>query len=92
MFNKRVLVHNTIQVSASDVGPRLDVEWGELPAGSTRKSWNVHTLRDVDGLCQLVDVFQRTLDTVEDAAKDTWTQFYGEWLACSENRIAYSYT
>lgn len=66
----------------------LNTERVELPFGLTSETGHVDTFRDVDGLSQLIDILQRTLNTVEDTAQDTWTQLYRERLACTQDGIS----
>lgn len=54
----------------------LDIKGIELPVDFSSQAGYVDTLRDVDGLGELVDVLQRALDTVKDGSQDTRPQFH----------------
>lgn len=68
MFDQCIFMDNSVQISASNVAPLLDIQGIEFPLRGTRQSRDIHTLWDVDRAGELVDVFQRTLNTVENAA------------------------
>lgn len=77
MLYQGILVYNAVHVTARDVAAVLYIMRIEFPASGTRECRYIDALRDVDRVRQLVDIFQRTLNTVEDAAEDTGTQFDG---------------
>lgn len=68
-------MYNAVHVTACDVAAVLYIVRIEFPGSSTRECRYIDTFWDVDRACKLVDILQRTLNTVKDTAKDTGTQF-----------------
>ena len=88
VLNERVLVHNTENVTASDVTAHLVVQRVKIPGFAAIQCFAVNTTRDVNTLEKLRDVFQGTLNTVKDAIHDARTKLNRERLACLKYRIA----
>lgn len=87
MLHQSILVYDAVQVTARDVAAVLHIMWIEFPRSGTRKRRCVDALRDVDRAGELVDVFQGTLNTVEDAAEDARAQFDGQRLSGAEHGV-----
>ena len=68
----------------------LDIDGLEIPLGSHAEGGSVDTSRDVDALCQLVNVLERTLNTVEDGLHNAWTKFHGEGFTGPQHRVTNS--
>lgn len=67
------------------------LKWVELPGGMAGQAWHIDTLGDVDGLSELVNVLQWTLDTVKDTPQDTGPQLHGQGLPCTEDGITHGH-
>lgn len=81
-------MHDAIQIAAGDVSAILHVVRIEFPRSGARQGRHIDTLRYVDRARELVDVFERTLNTVEDTAEDAGAQFDGQRLASTKYGIA----
>lgn len=68
MFNESIFVDDTIEIASGDMAAIFDVKRVEFPADCFRKCRNIDALGYVNGAGQFVDVFQRTLNTVENTA------------------------
>jgi hypothetical protein len=76
----------------SNDGTHFNIERVELPVVFASEAGHVDALGDVDGLRQLVDVFERALDAVKDGAQDTGAQLHGQRLARAQHWVAHSHT
>lgn len=92
MLHQSILVHNAVQVTACNVAAVLNILRMKFPGSGTRERWYVDALRDIDWTRELVDVLQRTLNTVEDAAENAGTQFDGQWLSSAKHGITNRHT
>lgn len=92
MLHQSIFMHNAVQVTACNVAAIFNVLRIKLPGSSTWERWHIDTLWDVDWARELIDIFQRTLNTVEDAAENAGAQFNGQWLSSAKYRIANCYT
>lgn len=75
MFYQGILVYNAIHITARDVAAIFYIVRIKFPGNSTRECRYIDAFRDVDRVCELVDIFQWTLNTIKNAAEDTRTQF-----------------
>ena len=57
-----------------------------------RYKYRLSFLRDVDALCELVDVLERTLDTIENVSHDAGPELHGERLAGTQHGVPNRYT
>lgn len=64
----------------------------KFPFEVSVKSTNVHSSWDVDTFSEVTDLCQWTLDTVKDAAHDSWSQLYWEGFSCSKDRVTDTHT
>lgn len=59
----------------------------KLPLEVSVEGANIYTSGDVDALCEVVDVFQWSLDTIKDGAHDSWSQLHRERFPCPQHGI-----
>lgn len=64
---------------------------GEFPFEVSVKSTNVYSSWDIDTLSEVIDVFERTLDTVKDGAHDSGSKLHREGFACPKDRVAHGH-
>lgn len=88
LLDESVLVHKAEDVAAGDVTAHAHQLRHKVPLEGTVEGVGVDALGNVDALGHLVDVQQRTLDTIEDTAHDTGAQFDRQRLLGSQHRIA----
>lgn len=60
----------------------------ELPLEVPVKSSYVNSSGDVDALCEVIDVFEGTLNTIKDGAHDSRPQLHREWLSSAEHGVS----
>mmetsp|Transcript_39098 Transcript_39098/g.81166 ORF Transcript_39098/g.81166 Transcript_39098/m.81166 type:complete len:452 (-) Transcript_39098:403-1758(-) len=88
LIDKFVFVHNTNDITSGNGLTFLEITGGESPTNVAGKARNIHTLGHVDIAGFLENVFQRTLDTIENGVHDTRTQFDGKGLLTTQDGIA----
>lgn len=64
----------------------------KLPLEVSVQGSDVYASGDVDALCDVIDVLQRSLDTIKDGAHDSWTQLHREGFTGPQHRIADRHT
>ena len=103
MLDERVLVDDAVDVAARDVAANLQFKivgtvasqtYGRrlarrpLPADVARQGHDVDALGDVDGLREIGNVLQRSLNPVENRVHNTRTELDRERLACAQDWVA----
>mmetsp|Transcript_12503 Transcript_12503/g.31473 ORF Transcript_12503/g.31473 Transcript_12503/m.31473 type:complete len:456 (+) Transcript_12503:618-1985(+) len=82
-----VLVDSSDNVSSSNGLSLLECSRSESPTGLASQTRDIHTLGDVYITACLPNVFEGTLDTIENTSHDTGTKFDGKRLLLSEDGI-----
>lgn len=59
----------------------------KLPLEVSVEGADIYTSGDVDALCDVVDVFKWSLDTIEDGPHDPWAQLHRERFPRPEHGI-----
>ena len=89
LLDKRVFLHNAVNITTGDEVADLEVGRGELPLLCPTECVDVDTLRDVDGVVgHARNLVERALDPVENTLQDTRAELERERLAGPEHRVA----
>lgn len=64
----------------------------KLPFKVSVKGADVNPSGNVDTLSEVIDVLQRTLNTVKDGTHDSWPQLYRKRFSCPEDRVSDRHT
>lgn len=65
---------------------------GEFPFNVSVEGTDIYSSGNINTLGEVIDVFQRTLDTIKDGAHDAWTELHRKRFSCPEHRITNGHT
>ena len=65
-----------------------DVAWSKFPLLHSAEGIGVDTLRNINAVGHLVDVFERTLDTVKNCTHNARAKLHGQGLAGTQDGVA----
>ncbi len=66
--------------------------WKKVPFLGTGESRDIDSLGNIDGLGELANVLERSLNPVKDGLHDSGPEFHRERFPGSENRISHRHT
>ena len=88
MLDEGVFMHDTIDITTSDVASDTYELRHKVPLDCTTERIRVDTLRNVDTFRLHVNIVQWSLDAIKDGAHNAGAKFHRKWLARSQHRIA----
>lgn len=88
ILEKRVLVHITKDITAGNHGALLEgLVWTERPELVLVEAWQLDTSGNENTLCPIGDVFQWSLNSVENSLQNTWSELDRQWFTCSQDGV-----